>query len=172
MTERTSETFDVRLGRSTPPELIQNVTGQPLDFATRNLPMNLEPFGGVNGVYRFALVKKDKSSKSVLIIELVSDVPSRDWQRTDLSSQQERFDSFGFHHGIPPSAITSSEINRHPRRRDFDVPAKCGNASQFALKSVRPEFDAHSNRRPLPCHSILTCGFNDLQQDKGTAKNR
>jgi hypothetical protein len=90
-------------GRTTAPANVQQAlqsAGQPLDFATRNLPMNLEPFGGVNGVYQFALVKKDKSSKSVLIIEQVSDVPSRDWQRTDLSSQQERFDSFGFHHGI------------------------------------------------------------------------
>jgi hypothetical protein len=70
------------------------------DNTVTYLPINLKPYGGVNGVYRFSLVKKDKSTKSALIIEQVSDVPPRDWQKTNLSSQQKRFDSFGFKLGI------------------------------------------------------------------------
>lgn len=64
------------------------------------LSMNLKPFGGTNGVYRFALVKKRNSTKSVLIIEQVSDTPPKDWHKIDLASEQKRFDGLGFKFGV------------------------------------------------------------------------
>jgi len=64
------------------------------------LSMNLKPFGGANGVYRFALVRKQNSTKSALIIEQVSDTPPKDWHKVDLASEQKRFDSFGFKFGV------------------------------------------------------------------------
>ena len=75
-----------------------------------NLPMNLKPYGGVNGVYRFTLAQHQKSSKSELIIEQVSDRPPADWQNTDLASQEKRFESFGFKLGI---GFDSDEMKKH-----------------------------------------------------------
>jgi len=75
-----------------------------------NLPMNLRPYGGVNGVYRFTLAQHQKNSKSELIIEQVSDTPPSDWQRTDLASQEKRFESFGFKLGI---GFDSDEMKKH-----------------------------------------------------------
>lgn len=75
-----------------------------------NLPMNLRPYGGVNGVYRFTLAQHQKNSKSELIIEQVSDTPPADWQRTDLGSQEKRFESFGFKLGI---GFDSDEVKKH-----------------------------------------------------------
>jgi hypothetical protein len=65
-----------------------------------NLPMNLQPYGGVNGVYRFTLARHQKTSKGELIIEQVSDTPPADWQRIDLAAHAKRFESFGFKLGI------------------------------------------------------------------------
>ena len=65
-----------------------------------NIPLNLQAFGGVNGVYRFTLAKHGKGSKNVLIIEQVSDKPPGDQPNTDLASQQKHFESFGFKFGV------------------------------------------------------------------------
>jgi len=61
-----------------------------------NLALDLSKYGGVNGVYRFALIQRKTAPKLQLVIEVVSSSPPANVAKTDLVKGQARFDKFGF----------------------------------------------------------------------------
>ena len=61
-----------------------------------NLPLNLKPFGGVSGVYRFTLVDRKTKPKRQLIIEQVSSSPPSDSSKIDVAKHEKRMEKFGF----------------------------------------------------------------------------
>jgi hypothetical protein len=61
-----------------------------------NVPLNLTPFGGVNGVYRFTLVERKTQPKRQLIVELVTSKPPPTSDKIDISKHEKRLDKYEF----------------------------------------------------------------------------
>jgi len=70
--------------------------GQFPTNSVTNMRLDLTPYGGVNGVYRFTLAQRKTAPKVELVIEQVSNVPPADLDRIDISPEKARFESFGF----------------------------------------------------------------------------
>lgn len=64
-----------------------------------NIPLDLTPFGGVNGVYRFSLIGRKTPPKTRLIIEQVSSTPPTQLNSKQATAQEARFQQFGFQFG-------------------------------------------------------------------------
>jgi len=99
---------DVRFGVEIDAKLhqgLQNVAGNifsekgfTFDTVT-NLPLDLTPFGGANGVYRFSLILRKTAPKRRLIIEQVSSKPPAQLSKQDLEAERKRFQKFDFRLG-------------------------------------------------------------------------
>jgi hypothetical protein len=61
-----------------------------------NVALDLTPFGGSNGVYRFAFVGASTGRKSRAIIERVSTTPAADPGAIDIAAEEKRLAKFGF----------------------------------------------------------------------------
>jgi hypothetical protein len=64
-----------------------------------NVALDLAPFGGVNGVYRFARVTRTATPKRLLIIDQVSAKPPPGPGSVDQAKEEKRFTKFGFSAG-------------------------------------------------------------------------
>ena len=64
-----------------------------------NVPLNLKKYGGVNGVYRFALIKRSAKPLTQLIVDQVSSAPPVKLDTTGMKKQEARFQKFGFRFG-------------------------------------------------------------------------
>lgn len=69
------------------------------DNTVTNLPLDLTPFGGVNGVYRFSLIRRKTAPKTRLIVEQVSSSPPAQLSKKDIEAQDTRFQKFEFKFG-------------------------------------------------------------------------
>lgn len=76
---------------------VELIANNNLPFNTIiSLALNLRPFGGVNGVYRFTLVQRTGTSKpqKQLIIEQAGDKPPAKLNKAGIEAQQKRFDQY------------------------------------------------------------------------------
>ena len=64
-----------------------------------NVPLNLKKYGGVNGVYRFALIQRNAKPKTQLIVDQVSSAPPAKLDKSGMKKQEARFQKFGFRFG-------------------------------------------------------------------------
>jgi hypothetical protein len=77
---------------------LQNLAAEILSVqdSVSNVALDLTPFGGSNGVYRFTLVGASKDRKSRAIIERVSTTPPADPGTIDIADEEKRLAKFGF----------------------------------------------------------------------------
>ena len=98
---------EVRFGSAIDDKIKRGLTHLAVEFAGNALrsdsvvsvPLNLKPFGGVNGVYRFTRVARKTKPKRLLIIDQVSAKPPRTLTATGAKAQEKRFAKFGLRLG-------------------------------------------------------------------------
>ena len=98
---------EVRFGSAIDDKIKRGLTHLAVEFAGNALrsdsvvsvPLNLKPFGGVNGVYRFILVARKTKPKRLLIIDQVSSKPPATLTAKDAEAQEKRFAQFGLRMG-------------------------------------------------------------------------
>ncbi len=89
-------------------EMIQNKSNFSFNSVT-NVPLDLKPFGGTNGVYQFALIQRTASPKTQLIIDQVSSTPPPKLDKAQNSKQEKRFDTFEFKWGAGFATVQMKE---------------------------------------------------------------
>lgn len=105
--EREPEVDDVKFGSDIPVKIrpgLKSVGAQLLipDPAkvrynvVTNVALNLKRLGGVDGVYRFTLIKHKTKPVRQLVVEQISATPPAELSKMALDKQQKRFDGFDF----------------------------------------------------------------------------
>ena len=74
-----------------------------------NLALDLKPYGGVNGVYRFSLIQRKTAPKTQLIIEQVASRPAAKLDKKGLKAQELRFQKFGLQLGTDFAGAEAQE---------------------------------------------------------------
>jgi hypothetical protein len=98
---------EVRFGSAVDEKVKRGLKHLAVEFAGNELrpdsivsvPLNLKPFGGVNGVYRFIRVARKTKPKRLLIIDQVSARPPATLTKAGVEKQEKRFTQFGFRFG-------------------------------------------------------------------------
>ena len=131
---------------------LQNIAGKIFKSASftfntvTHLPLDLKPYGGVNGVYRFTIVQRQTKPKVELIIEQVSSSPPMQSSSIDLKTHQKRFDSFGFSFG--PGFGSDGD-----KKRLFAALARVPDALLNRVKGLKfAKYLADSGERDEPGH--------------------
>ena len=74
-----------------------------------NMPLDLRPFGGVNGVYRFTLLQRKTAPQTRLIIEQVASGPAAKLDKKGIKAQESRFQKFGLQLGTDFASAEAQE---------------------------------------------------------------
>jgi hypothetical protein len=95
---------EVRFGADVGEKVKRGLTHLAIEFTGNelrvnsvvNIALDLAPFGGVNGIYRFARVARAAKPKRLLIIDQVSAKPPPGAAAVDTAKEEKRFAKFGF----------------------------------------------------------------------------
>jgi hypothetical protein len=107
-------TIDAKLQRGLRTVAGDMVNTKTFTFNTvTNMALDLLPFGGVNGVYRFSLIQRKTATKTApqtqLIIEQVSSVAPTKLDKKGMKAQEVRFQKFGLQLGTDFAGAEAQE---------------------------------------------------------------